>query len=94
MNRRHSKLLFVLLLVSVTLLFFIHLPSGSFQSTNGPTTPVSDWRMLLITLFAILYCCSSLMHWTDRVDRIVAPVTTFQASAISISASAELPLRC
>lgn len=31
-----------MLIVLVTLLFFVHVPSGSFQARNGPTTPVNN----------------------------------------------------
>lgn len=42
MSARHAKLLFLMLIVLVTLLFFVHVPSGGFQSKNGPTTPVDN----------------------------------------------------
>lgn len=42
MSARHAKLLFLMLTVLVTLLFFVHVPSGGFQSQNGPTTPVNN----------------------------------------------------
>lgn len=42
------------MLVLVTLLFFVHIPDGSFQARNGPTTPVDrvlgaaiGWLLLL-----------------------------------------------
>lgn len=47
MSVRHAKLLFLMLIVLVTLLFFVHVPSGGFQSKNGPTTPVDNLNLRL-----------------------------------------------
>lgn len=47
MSARCDKLLFLLLIVLVTLLFFIQVPSGGFQAQNGPTTPVDNLRLAL-----------------------------------------------
>lgn len=56
-----QKILFLLMLVLVTLLFFIHIPDGSFQARNGPTTPVDrvlgaalGWLLLLFNAEAIV----------------------------------------
>jgi hypothetical protein len=56
MSARHAKLLFLMLIVLVTLLFFVHVPSGSFQARNGPTTPVNnlDLRVALGGLLLLL----------------------------------------
>ncbi len=56
MSARHAKLLFLMLIVLVTLLFFVHVPSGGFQSQNGPTTPVNnlDLRVALGGLLLLL----------------------------------------
>jgi len=47
MSARCDKLLFLLLIVLVTLLFFVQVPSGGFQAKNGPTTPVDNLRLAL-----------------------------------------------
>ena len=54
MSARHAKLLFLVLIVLVTLLFFLHVPNGSFQARNGPTTPVNNLRIALAGLFLLL----------------------------------------
>lgn len=56
MSARHTKLMFLILIVLVTLLFFVHVPGGSFQARNGPTTPVSnlDLRVMLAGLLLLL----------------------------------------
>lgn len=56
MSARHAKLMFFILIVLVTLLFFVHVPSGSFQARNGPTTPVNnlDLRVALAGLLLLL----------------------------------------
>ncbi|MBZ5491260.1 MAG: hypothetical protein LAO76_10045 [Acidobacteriia bacterium] len=56
MSSRHAKLMFLILIVLVTLLFFVHVPSGGFQSKNGPTTPVNnlDLRVALAGLLLLL----------------------------------------
>ena len=56
MSPRHAKLMFLILIVLVTLLFFVHVPSGGFQSKNGPTTPVNnlDLRVALAGLLLLL----------------------------------------
>jgi hypothetical protein len=48
--------MFLILIVLVTLLFFVHVPSGGFQSKNGPTTPVNnlDLRVALAGLLLLL----------------------------------------
>jgi hypothetical protein len=56
MSARHAKLMFFILIVLVTLLFFVHVPSGSFQARNGPTTPVNNLglRVALAGLLLLL----------------------------------------
>ncbi|HET9838212.1 MAG TPA: hypothetical protein VFR84_08255 [Candidatus Angelobacter sp.] len=54
MSARHAKILFFLLIVLVTLLFFVHDPSGGFQSRNGPTTPINNLRFLVFSLLLLL----------------------------------------
>jgi hypothetical protein len=92
-NWRHSKLLFVLLLASVTLLFFVQLPAGSFQSTNGPTTPVTHWRLLLLALFAVLWSVTHLPK--IAAVRIFLRLPWEIASLPRVTpAAAEISLRC
>ena len=59
MSHRHAKLLFALLIVLVTLLFFVHVPSGGFQSKNGPTTPVENLNLRLALAGLLLSCAVS-----------------------------------
>jgi hypothetical protein len=54
MSARQAKLLFFGLIVLVTLLFFLHVPSGGYQSQNGPTTPVNNLRIALAGLLFVL----------------------------------------
>ena len=54
MSAKHDKLLFFGLIVLVTLLFFVHVPGGSFQARNGPTTPVNNLRAALVGLLLLL----------------------------------------
>jgi hypothetical protein len=54
MSARQAKLLFFGLIVLVTLLFFLHVPSGGFQAQNGPTTPVNNLRVALAGLLLVL----------------------------------------
>lgn len=54
MSARQTKWLFFGLIVLVTLLFFLHVPSGSFQARNGPTTPVNNLRIALAGLLFVL----------------------------------------
>lgn len=54
MSTRNAKLMFVLLIVLVTLLFFIHVPNGGFQSKNGPTTPINKLQLLAVSLLFLL----------------------------------------
>lgn len=54
MSARQAKLLFLGLIVLVTLLFFLHVPSGGFQAQNGPTTPVNNLRIALAGLLFVL----------------------------------------
>jgi len=54
MSVRQAKLLFFGLIVLVTLLFFLHVPSGGFQAQNGPTTPENNLRLALVGLLLLL----------------------------------------
>ena len=54
MSSRNKKWLLVVLLVSVTLLFFVHVPEAGFQARNGPTTPVSSWKLALFSAVILL----------------------------------------
>jgi len=69
---RHAKLLF-LMIVLVTLLFFVHVPGGSFQARNGPTTPVNDLNLrfalagLLLSL-AVGFAAVSRLFLNSRVS--------------------------
>lgn len=54
MSARQAKWLFFGLIVLVTLLFFLHVPSGGFQAKNGPTTPVNNLRIALAGLLFVL----------------------------------------
>jgi hypothetical protein len=92
-NRHLSRLLLAALLVSVTLLFFVHVPVGSFQATNGPTTPVSHWRLLLLSLLVILYCSSPAQR-TELVQHIFIPARLFQPPLFSPLLNTEVALRC
>jgi hypothetical protein len=49
-----TKLLFLLLIVLVTLLFFVHSHQGGFQSKNGPTTPINNLRFVIAILLLAL----------------------------------------
>ena len=53
MSARQAKLLFFGLAVLVTLLFFLHVPSGGFQAQNGPTTPENNLRLALVGLLLL-----------------------------------------
>ena len=54
MSARQAKWLFFGLIVLVTLLFFLHVPSGGYQAQNGPTTPVNNLRIALAGLLLML----------------------------------------
>jgi hypothetical protein len=54
MSATQAKLLFFGLAVLVTLLFFLHVPSGGFQAQNGPTTPENNLRLVLVGLLLLL----------------------------------------
>lgn len=54
MSATQVKLLFFGLALLVTLLFFLHVPSGGFQAHNGPTTPVNNLRIALAGLLFVL----------------------------------------
>ncbi|HEV8491866.1 MAG TPA: hypothetical protein VGR76_06330 [Candidatus Angelobacter sp.] len=53
MSATQAKLLFFGLAVLVTLLFFLHVPSGGFQAHNGPTTPENNLRLALVGLLLL-----------------------------------------
>lgn len=52
MSAKQAKLLFLVLIVLVALLFFMHVPSGGFQAKNGPTTPVNNLAGLFLMFAA------------------------------------------
>jgi hypothetical protein len=54
MNAKQAKLMFLLLIVLVTLLFFVHVPNGGFQSKNGPTTPTNKLQLLVVSLLLLV----------------------------------------
>lgn len=93
MIARHAKLLFIMI-VLVTLLFFVHVPSGSFQARNGPTTPVDN----LTLRFALAGLLLSLVFGSAAVSRLllnsrvghVSPISQHSPAASSIGIS----LRC
>ena len=93
MSARHARILFLLLIVLVTLLFFVHVPNGGFQSKNGPTTPVNNLRFLAVCLLLLVACKLSpespvavLLSWGTRLS--AAPLYALHAFAGSTS------LRC
>lgn len=79
MSARHAKLTFFILIVLVMLLFFVHVPSGGFQSQNGPTTPVNnlDLRvalgglLLLLGLGGITFSCRVVLNSACHLSPIV-----------------------
>lgn len=79
MSARHAKLTFFILIVLVMLLFFVHVPSGGFQSKNGPTTPVNnlDLRvalgglLLLLGLGGITFSCRVVLNSACHLSPIV-----------------------
>lgn len=92
MIARHAKLLFIMI-VLVTLLFFVHVPSG-FQARNGPTTPVDNLNLrfalagLLLSLAfgsAAVFCV--LLNFQTRH---FSPISQHSPAASSIGIS----LRC
>ncbi len=60
MSTRH-KILFLLMLLLVTLLFFVHIPDGSFQARNGPTTPVNRVLGAALAYFLIFFAAQALV---------------------------------
>lgn len=95
MSARHTKLLFLMLIVLVTLLFFVHVPSGGFQSKNGPTTPVDNlgFRVALGGLLLLLgisgNAISSCLSLTSTVGHF-SPIFLHSPAASSIG----IFLRC
>ena len=94
MSARHAKLIFLVLIVLVTLLFFVHVPSGGFQSKNGPTTPVNNLNLrvalagllLLLSLGGIAFSHCLALNSVGHFSPILLHSPT--ASAIGIA------LRC
>ncbi len=64
MSATQIKWLFFGLIVLVTLLFFLPVPSGGFQAQNGPTTPINNLRIALAGLLLVLL-----------LERIAAPTS-------------------
>jgi hypothetical protein len=95
MSARHAKLLFLMLTVLVTLLFFVHVPSGGFQSKNGPTTPVNnlDLRVALGGLLLLLGVAGTTFSRCLSMNSTVghpSPIFLHSPAASSIGIS----LRC
>jgi hypothetical protein len=95
MRARHAKLLFLMLIVLVTLLFFVHVPSGSFQARNGPTTPVNNiiLRVALCGLLLLLRLSGIAVSHDLALNTPVghfSPIFLHSPSASSIGIS----LRC
>jgi hypothetical protein len=93
MSTRHAKLLFFGLMVLVTLLFFLHVPSGGFQAQNGPTPPVNNLRDALVGLLLLLAAGTvsvSLDLSSNSTMGHVSPVFLHPPAASSIGIS----LRC
>lgn len=92
-NARHAKLLFVMI-VLVTLLFFVHVPGGSFQARNGPTTPVND----LTLRFALAGLLLSLSVGIAAVSRLFLNLRVSHFSSIFLHSPAAsaigISLRC
>lgn len=93
MISRHAKLLFIMI-VLVILLFFVHVPTGSFQARNGPTTPVDNLNLR----FALAGLLLSLVVGSVAVSRLslnsqigyFSPIFLHSPAASSIGIS----LRC
>ena len=83
-----------MMIVLVTLLFFVHVPGGSFQARNGPTTPVNDLTLrfalagLLLSLAVGVAAVSSLSV-NSRVGYF-SPIFLHSPAASAIGIS----LRC
>lgn len=93
MTDRHAKLLFLLLIVLVTLLFFVHVPYGSFQAQNGPTTPVNNLRFAILCLFLALAVGRIVMAYRDGPLATAVPLLSTPLHS-SASSSAGISLRC
>jgi len=90
MSARQAKLLFLGLIVLVTLLFFLHVPSGGFQSQNVPTTPVNNLRVVLAGLLLLLAAgiiSVSIGLSLNSIMGHVFPVFLHSPAASSISTS-------
>ena len=93
MSARHAKLLFLVLIVLVTLLFFLHVPSGSFQARNGPTTPVNNLRIAMAGLFLLLVAGTIAVSTSrPRASILVRLLPTLPCS--SAARSGVTSLRC
>jgi hypothetical protein len=93
MSARQAKLLFLGLIVLVTLLFFLHVPSGGFQAQNGPTTPVNNLRIALAGLLLVLL----VGRIADSADRSCNSMVVHLFPALLHSSSASsigVSLRC
>jgi hypothetical protein len=93
MSSRHKTWLLVVLLVSVTLLFFVHLPEGGFQARNGPTTPLGPSKLALLVALALLL----FSHVVAALHRIAEPAWVHLVTAKVLPEAAGLfriPLRC
>jgi hypothetical protein len=93
MTARHAKLMFVLLIVLVTLLFFVHVPNGGFQSKNGPTTPTNKLQLLVVSLLLLVVFARSsapllALAWSSLARLGGAPLSVLRSSIASAS------LRC
>jgi hypothetical protein len=92
MSATQAKLLFFGLAVLVTLLFFLHVPSGGFQAQNGPTTPENNLRLVLVGLLLLLAAGATFISTDPSSNSVMGHVSPvflhFPAASISIS------LRC
>lgn len=83
MSARHDKLLFFGLIVLVTLLFFLHVPSGGFQAQNGPTTPENNLRDALVGLLLLLAAGTISIpitfSWNSMIGRVYPVFLHFPA---------------
>ena len=93
MSFRHKSWVLAVLLLSVTLLFFVHLPEGGFQARNGPTTPVGPSKLALFVALALLL----FSHIVASLQRVAE---TAWVNLVTINVVPEpaglfrIPLRC
>jgi len=93
MSARHAKPMFLLLIVLVTLLFFVHVPNGGFQSKNGPTTPTNKLQLFVVSLLLLV------AGWRNSESLLTVASSTWpRHSAATLHAWLTLPsstsLRC